>query len=198
MQYCSLGCRQIPFECLSGSGLGGYLVFRKDARSRRGLSIFTVIWKYDKRYISKPSCISRFRTNCGSVCLIFYKGNITRMASRHCRAFTRASKYPAPLRSIENNGTIGSFSRVKCSWKSRAQRLTKLAIEKTPIDADVSFLMLIFRWVMWYSIVRVYCSVSFRTPVKDRLQTVAIETQAGSSIRGSSDAPERYNTQEVI
>lgn len=31
-----------------------------------------------------------------------------------------------------------------------------------------------------------------------RLRTVAIETQAGSSIRGSSEAPERYKTQEVI
>lgn len=27
--------------------------------------------------------------------------------------------------------------------------------------------------------------------------TVAIETQAGNSIRGSSDAPERYSTQDV-
>lgn len=28
--------------------------------------------------------------------------------------------------------------------------------------------------------------------------TVAIETHAGNSIRGSSDAPERYSTQDVI
>ena len=73
-------------------------------------------------------------------------------------------------------------------------------MENTPIDADVSLLMLIFRWVTWYSKVRVYCAVSLlRSSVVLELPlTVAMETQAGSSIRGSSEAPERYNTQDVI
>ena len=33
-------------------------------------------------------------------------------------------------------------------------------MENTPMDADVSLLMLIFRWVTWYSKVRVYGVVS--------------------------------------
>ena len=34
--------------------------------------------------------------------------------------------------------------------------LMKLAIEKTDREAAVSFLMLIFRWLMWYAKVRIW------------------------------------------
>lgn len=60
------------------------------------------------------------------------------------------------FRSIINKGTTGSLSLVKCSWRSRDDMLIKLAIEKTLIDAEVSFRMLILRWVRWYSTVKVY------------------------------------------
>lgn len=77
----------------------------------------------------------------------------------------------------------------------------KLAMEKTPIDAEVSFLMFMLRWVRWYSTVKVYDSVSGQSLEQSKdiiMQTVAIDTHAGSSIRGSLEAPERYRTQVVM
>lgn len=76
---------------------------------------------------------------------------------------------------------MGSLSRVKCNCSSKEDILMKLAMEKTLIEAEVSLRMFILRCVRWYSTVNV----------------VAIDTQAGRSIRGSSEAPDRYRTYEV-
>lgn len=49
--------------------------------------------------------------------------------------------HPHPLRTSTNAGTTGSFSRVRCNCSSRADMLTKEAMEKTEMEADVSRLM---------------------------------------------------------
>lgn len=49
----------------------------------------------------------------------------------------------------ENKGTGGSSNLVKCNCNNKETMLVKLAMENTLIDAEVSLLMLIFRWVRW-------------------------------------------------
>lgn len=83
----------------------------------------------------------------------------------------------------------------------------KLAIEKIDRDADVSLLMFICRWVMWYVNVRIceyWLALSssfwiffFFLSEQGAEHTAAIEIQAGRRRRGSEDAPVRYRTQDV-
>lgn len=51
------------------------------------------------------------------------------------------------LRPITNAGTSGSFSRVKCSCRRRDDMLTKLATDRTEMDAVVSRLIVAWFWV---------------------------------------------------
>jgi len=49
---------------------------------------------------------------------------------------------------ISNKGTGGSFARAKCSCNNKLTMLTKLAIEKTEMERDVSLSMARRGWVM--------------------------------------------------
>lgn len=52
-----------------------------------------------------------------------------------------------PVRAITKRGTTGSLSPVRCSCNKREHVLMKLAIEKTLIDAVVSFFIFMLRCV---------------------------------------------------